>query len=112
LLFNEGYSAGPADVEERQALSEEAIRLARLLLRVYPAEPELLGLLALMLLQHSRLSARFDADGQLVLLEDQDRSLWDQGLIHEALALIDKALRHRRTGPFLVQAAIAALHAR
>jgi RNA polymerase sigma-70 factor (ECF subfamily) len=112
LLFNEGYSASPADVEERRALSEEAIRLVRLLLRVFPAEPELMGLLALMLLQHSRVSARFDAEGQLVLLEDQDRSSWDRGLIEEALALIDKALRHRRSGPFLVQAAIAALHAR
>jgi RNA polymerase sigma-70 factor (ECF subfamily) len=112
LLFNEGYSAGPADAEERRSLSEEAIRLARLLLRVFPAEPELMGLLALMLLQHSRIAARFDADGQLVLLEDQDRSLWDRGLIDEALALIDKALRHQRSGPFLLQAAIAALHAR
>jgi RNA polymerase sigma-70 factor (ECF subfamily) len=112
LVFNEGYSAGPADAEERRSLSEEAIRLARLLLRVFPAEPELMGLLALMLLQHSRIAARFDADGQLVLLEDQDRSLWDRGLIDEALALIDKALRHQRSGPFLLQAAIAALHAR
>jgi RNA polymerase sigma-70 factor (ECF subfamily) len=112
LVFNEGYSAGPADAEERRSLSEEAIRLARLLLRVFPAEPELMGLLALMLLQHSRIAARFEADGQLVLLEDQDRSLWDRGLIDEALALIDKALRHQRSGPFLLQAAIAALHAR
>jgi RNA polymerase sigma-70 factor (ECF subfamily) len=112
LLFNEGYSASPADAEERRALSEEAIRLTRLLLRVFPAEPELMGLLALILLQHSRVTARFDADGQLVLLEDQDRSLWDRELIDEALALIDKALRHGRSGPFLVQAAIAALHAR
>jgi RNA polymerase sigma-70 factor (ECF subfamily) len=112
LLFNEGYSAGPADAEERRALSEEAIRLARLLLRVFPAEPELMGLLALMLIQHSRVTARFDADGQLVLLEDQDRTLWDRELIDEAFVLLDKALRHRRTGPFLLQAGIAAMHAR
>ena len=112
LLFNEGYSAGPADAEERRSLSEEAIRLARLLLRVFPAEPELMGLLALMLTQHSRVAARFDAEGQLVLLENQDRSLWDRELIDEAFALLDKALRHGRTGPFLLQAGVAALHAR
>jgi RNA polymerase sigma-70 factor (ECF subfamily) len=112
LLFNEGYSAGPADAEERRSLSEEAIRLARLLLRVFPAEPELMGLLALMLTQHSRVAARFDAEGQLVLLENQDRSLWDRELIDETFALLDKALRHGRTGPFLLQAGIAALHAR
>ncbi len=95
-----------------QPLAEEAIRLARLLLRLYPAEPEIMGLTALMVLQHSRAAARFDAEGALVLLDDQDRSLWNRPLIAEGLALIDKAMRHARTGPYQVQAAIAALHAR
>ena len=114
LLFNEGYSAsgGGDGAAMRQPLAEEAIRLARLLLRLYPAEPEIMGLTALMLLQHSRASARFDAEGALVLLDDQDRRLWSRPLIAEGLALIDKAMRHARTGPYQVQAAIAALHAR
>jgi RNA polymerase sigma-70 factor (ECF subfamily) len=81
-------------------------------LRLFPTEPEIMGLLALMLLQHSRTPARFDADGAIVLLEDQDRKRWNQGMIAEGLALIDKAMRHRRRGPYQVQAAIAALHAR
>jgi len=113
LVFNEGYSA--ANSEEaplRAPLCDEAIRLARLLLRLFPAEPEIMGLTALMLLQHSRMAARFDAEGGIVLLEDQDRSLWNQGMIAEGLALIDKAVRHRSPGPYQVQAAIAALHAR
>lgn len=110
LVFNEGYSAGPKD-EARADLAEEAIRLGRLLLRIFQAEPEVMGLLALMLLQHSRQPARFDANGAAVLLEDQDRSLWRGKLVQEGLALIDKAMRHRRTGVYLVQAAIAALHA-
>ena len=110
LIFNEGYSAGhdPA----RAPLCDEAIRLARLLLRLFQTEPEIMGLTALMLLQQSRLPARFDADGEVVLLEDQDRSLWDAKLISEGLALIDKAMRHNRPGPYQVQAAIAATHAR
>ena len=111
LVFNEGYSAGPKD-EARGALADEAIRLGRLLLRMFQAEPEVMGLLALMLLQHSRSEARFDANGETVLLEDQDRSLWRDSLIQEGLALIDKAMRHKKTGAYLVQAAIAALHAR
>lgn len=111
LVFNEGYSAGPND-EARGRLSEEAIRLGRLLLRMFPAEPEAMGLLALMLLQESRAPARYDAQGQTILLEDQDRALWRPVLIQEGLALIDKAMRHRKTGTYLVQAAIAALHAR
>lgn len=111
LVFNEGYSAGPKD-EARGALADEAIRLGRLLLRMFQAEPEVMGLLALMLLQHSRSEARFDANGETVLLEDQDRSLWRDSLIQEGLALIDKAMRHRKTGAYLVQAAIASLHAR
>jgi RNA polymerase sigma-70 factor (ECF subfamily) len=110
LVFNEGYSAGEA--QARAQLCEEAIRLARLLLRLFPAEPEIMGLAALMLLQHARAAARFDAAGQIVLMEDQDRSLWDRKRITEGLALIDKAMRHRRPGPYQVQAAIAALHAR
>lgn len=110
LLFNEGYSAGndPA----RAPLCDEAIRLARLLLRLFQTEPEIMGLTALMLLQQSRLPARFDRTGGAVLLEDQDRALWDAKLISEGLALIDKAMRHNRPGPYQVQAAIAATHAR
>ncbi|MBX3481882.1 RNA polymerase sigma factor [Phenylobacterium sp.] len=110
LVFNEGYSAG--DNPERAQLCGEAIRLTRLLLRLFQAEPEIMGLLALMLIQHSRTPARFDADGQVVLLDDQDRGLWDRKLVTEGLALIDKAMRHRRPGAYQVQAAIAALHAR
>ncbi len=111
LVFNEGYSAGAGDLD-RAAFSLEAIRLARLLLRLYPAEPEIMGLLALMLLQQSRALARFDEAGEIVLLEEQDRRRWDRRMIVEGLALIDKAIRHRRRGPYQVQAAIAALHAR
>jgi RNA polymerase sigma-70 factor (ECF subfamily) len=81
-------------------------------LRLYPAEPEIMGLLALMLLQHARAPARFDAEGGVVLLENQNRALWNAEMIGEGLALIDKAMRHRRSGPYQVQAAIAALHAR
>lgn len=110
LVFNEGYSAGAGS--ERQALCDEAIRLARLLLRLYQTEPEVMGLLALFLLQHARSEARFDAGGEIVLLEDQDRSLWKAKPIQEGLALVDKALRHRRPGPYQIQAAIAATHAR
>jgi RNA polymerase sigma-70 factor (ECF subfamily) len=110
LLFNEGYS-GASD-PARLPLCDEATRLARLLLRLFPTEPEIMGLLALMLLQQSRIPARFDADGEAVLLEDQDRGLWDAKLIGEGLALVDKAMRHNRPGPYQVQAAIAALHAR
>jgi RNA polymerase sigma-70 factor (ECF subfamily) len=112
LVFNEGYSAGAEAAEVRARLSEEAIRLARLLQRLFQAEPEIMGLTALMLLQHARSPARFDADGAIVLLEDQDRSLWNRDLIAEGLALIDKAMRHHRAGPYQVQAAISALHAR
>ncbi|MDP3739581.1 MAG: RNA polymerase sigma factor [Hyphomonadaceae bacterium] len=111
LVFNEGYSAGPKD-EARGGLADEAIRLGRLLLRMFSAEPEVMGLLALMLIQHSRAEARFDSQGAIVLLEDQDRSLWRANLIQEGLVIIEKAVRHQRTGPYLVQAAIAALHAR
>jgi RNA polymerase sigma-70 factor (ECF subfamily) len=112
LLFNEGYSARREEAARRAELAAEAIRLARLLLHLFPAEPEIMGLLALLLLQGARTPARFDADGNVVLLEDQDRSLWDDTAIAEGLALIDKAIRHRRPGPYQIQAAIAALHAR
>ncbi|HLZ73402.1 RNA polymerase sigma factor [Phenylobacterium sp.] len=112
LVFNEGYSAGSDAAEARARLSEEAIRLARLLLRLFQAEPEIMGLTALFLLQHARAAARFDADGAIILLEDQDRTLWNRDMIGEGLALIDKAMRHRRPGPYQIQAAIAALHAR
>jgi RNA polymerase sigma-70 factor, ECF subfamily len=112
LVFNEGYSASAGEAPARAPLCDEAIRLARLLLRIFPTEPEIMGLAALLLLQHARAPARFDADGCIVLLEDQDRGLWNRRMIAEGLALIDKAMRHRRRGPYQVQAAIAALHAR
>ena len=112
LVFNEGYSAGAAERDDKAALPIEAMRLARLLLRLYPAEPEIMGLMALMLLHHSRSTSRFDATGEIILLDDQDRSLWDRRMIAEGLALIDKAMRHRQRGPYQVKAAIAALHAR
>ncbi len=113
LVFNEGYSAGGgAANDDRGALCDEAIRLARLLLRLFQGEPEIMGLTALMLLQHARTPARFDAAGQVVLLDDQDRALWNRRMIAEGLALLDKAIRHGRRGPYQIQAAIAALHAR
>jgi len=111
LIFNEGYSTGVED-EAKAALSDEAIRLGRLLLRLFQTEPEIMGLTALMLLQHARKAARFDAEGEVILLDDQDRALWNRPMIAEGLALIDKAMRHGRPGPYQVQAAIAALHAR
>ena len=109
LVFNEGYSAG--DEPQRAQLCAEAIRLGRLLLRLFQTEPEVMGLLALMLLQHSRTPARFAEDGSAVLLDDQDRGLWDRKMINEGVALIDKAVRHRQPGVYQVQAAIASLHA-
>ncbi|MEW9807365.1 RNA polymerase sigma factor [Mesorhizobium sp. ZMM04-5] len=112
LVFNEGYSASGGDVAMRLPLCDEAIRLARLLLRLFPAEPEIMGLTALLLLQHARADARFDADGSVILLEDQDRATWNANDIAEGLALVDKAMRHRAPGPYQIQAAIAALHAR
>jgi len=112
LVFNEGYSAGGGEAPARAPLCDEAIRLGRLLLRLFAGEPEIMGLAALMLLQHARAPARFDAAGAIILLEDQDRGLWHRPMIDEGLALLDKAMRHRRRGPYQVQAAIAALHAR
>ena len=111
LLFNEGYSASGGEVHVRAPLCDEAIRLARLLLRLFQSEPEIMGLTAMLLLQHARTPARLDADGAIILLEDQDRRLWNRAMIAEGLALIDKAMRHQRPGPYQVQAAIAALHA-
>lgn len=112
LVFNEGYSASGAESDRRRPFSEEAIRLTRLLLRLFPTEPEIMGLLALMLLQHARAGARLDANGQIILLEEQDRSLWDREMISEGLALVDKAMRHRRPGAYQIQAAIAGVHSR
>jgi RNA polymerase sigma-70 factor, ECF subfamily len=112
LVFNEGYSAPRHETAARWPLCAEAIRLARLLLGLFPNEPELMGLLALMLLQDARAAARFDADGAIVLLDDQDRSMWRRDQIAEGLVLLDKALRHHRRGSYQIQAAIAALHAR
>jgi RNA polymerase sigma-70 factor (ECF subfamily) len=112
LVFNEGYSASGGNTHVRTSLCEEAIRLARLLLRLFPSEPEVMGLVALLLLQHARAAARLDRDHEIVLLEDQDRSKWNRELIDEALVLVEKALRHRAPGPYQVQAAIAAVHSR
>ena len=111
LMFNEGYSATGGTAHVRASLCDEAIRLARLLVHLFPGSAEIMGLTALLLLQHSRTPARLDEQGEIVLLEDQDRSLWDRDQIGEGLALLDKALRHREPGPYQVQAAIAAIHA-
>jgi RNA polymerase sigma-70 factor, ECF subfamily len=111
LIFNEGYSRGHSDPAAAR-LCDEAIRLTRLLLQLFPAEPEIMGLCALMLLQHSRSPARTDVDGQIVLLEAQDRTRWTARMIAEGLALVDKALRHGAPGTYQVQSAIAAQHAR
>jgi RNA polymerase sigma-70 factor (ECF subfamily) len=112
LIFNEGYSASGGEAHFRAPLCEEAIRLTRLLLTLFPAEPEIMGLLALLLVQHARAPTRLDADGAIVLLDDQDRTRWDHDLIAEGLALIEKAARHSRPGPYQIQAAIAGVHAR
>jgi RNA polymerase sigma-70 factor (ECF subfamily) len=110
LVFNEGYSASSGTSLTRHDLSNEAIRLVRLLVDLLP-EPEAVGLLALMLLHESRRTARTSAAGELVLLPDQDRSLWNQELIQEGSALVERALSSGRFGPYTVQAAIAAVHA-
>ncbi|HEV3050381.1 MAG TPA: RNA polymerase sigma factor [Longimicrobium sp.] len=110
LVFNEGYSASSGASHIRADLSAEAIRLGRLLAELLP-EPEVLGLLALMLLHESRRAARTSPDGELVLLADQDRALWDRGMIAEGQALVERAIRSRRFGPYTLQAAISAVHA-
>ncbi len=110
LVFNEGYSASSGESVTRHDLSAEAIRLGRLLTELLP-EPEAIGLLALMLLHDARRSARTSPSGELILLEDQDRTLWNREQIREGLALIERALSSRRFGPYTLQAAIAAVHA-
>jgi RNA polymerase sigma-70 factor (ECF subfamily) len=110
LVFNEGYAASSGASLTRHDLSGEAIRLGRLLIELLP-EPEATGLLALMLLHESRRAARTSPDGDLVLLDAQDRALWDRALIAEGIALVERALASRRFGPFTLQAAIAAVHA-
>jgi RNA polymerase sigma-70 factor (ECF subfamily) len=110
LVFNEGYSASIGADLTREELTREAIRLGRLLMELLP-EPEVMGLLALMLLHESRCPARTSAEGELVLLAEQDRSLWDASLIAEGCALVERALGTRRFGPYCLQAAIAAVHA-
>ncbi len=110
LVFNEGYAASSGTSLTRADLSGEAIRLGRLLLALLP-EPEVMGLLALMLLQESRRTARTSATGELILLEDQDRSQWDRAHISEGVRLVEQALTSRRFGPYTLQAAIAAVHA-
>lgn len=110
LVFNEGYLASSGTSLVRSDVSSEAIRLGRLLVELLP-EPEAVGLLALMLLQESRRQARTSEDGDLILLEDQDRSRWDASMIAEGTRLVSQALRSRRVGPYAIQAAIAAVHA-
>jgi RNA polymerase sigma-70 factor, ECF subfamily len=110
LVFNEGYSASSGQALTRQTLAGEAIRLGRLLVELLP-EPEAIGLLALMLLHDSRTAARTSASGELVLLEDQDRSLWNREQMLEGTRLVERALASRRLGPYMIQAAIAAVHA-
>jgi RNA polymerase sigma-70 factor (ECF subfamily) len=107
LIFTRGYTAAP----DQAGLRPEAIRLAKLIATLMPDEPETLGLVALLLLHDSRSVARYDADGDVVLLADQDRSRWDHDEIAEAVGVLDRALRHGRPGPYQVQAAIAAQHA-
>ena len=109
-MFNEGYAASAGVLLTRHDLSSEAIRLGRLLVELLP-EPEALGLLALMLLHESRRAARTSASGELVLLQDQDRGLWNRDQIAEGTALVERALSSRLVGPYTIQAAIAAVHA-
>jgi RNA polymerase sigma-70 factor (ECF subfamily) len=110
LVFNEAYLSSRTDPPLRVDLAQEAIRLGRQLVELMPDEPEVLGLLALMLAHHARSVARFDAEGDLVVLEQQDRSLWDRSMIDEATRLIESAMRRRTIGRYQLQAAIAAVH--
>jgi RNA polymerase sigma-70 factor (ECF subfamily) len=111
LIFNEGYTAAAGDSLIRRELCAEAIRLGHTLVQLLPREPENLGLLALMLLHDSRRTARVSAEGELIPLDEQDRSLWDREQIAEGLQLVERALRSGATGPYQIQAAIAAVHA-
>ena len=111
LVFNEGYAATFGDARLRRPLCSEAIRLGRLLCELMPEEPEVRAVLALMLLHDSRRDARVDARGDIVLLDEQDRGLWDREQIREGVALVESALRAAPPGPYALQAAIAALHA-
>jgi RNA polymerase sigma-70 factor (ECF subfamily) len=111
LVFNEGYLASAGRQPARRDLAAQAVALTRLLHRLMPREPEVLGLLALLLLHESRAATRFDGWGRLVRLADQDRTRWNRALIAEATGLLDRALTQRASGPYQVQAAIAALHA-
>jgi RNA polymerase sigma-70 factor, ECF subfamily len=110
LIFNEGYAATAGDQLTRPDLSAEAIRLGRLLAELMPDEPEVTGLLALMLLIEARRPARTDADGALIRLADQDRSRWDRALIDEGQSLVRQCLRRDQPGPYQIQAAINAVH--
>ena len=110
LVFNEGYAASSGDALIRHELCAEAIRLARVVVSLLPDEPEATGLLALMLLHDARRDARVGTGGELILLDDQDRSLWDAGRIAEGRALVEWAIGERRPGPYQLQAAVAALH--
>ena len=110
LVFNEGYAASAGDSLIRSELCTEAVRLARLLARLMPDEPEVLGLLALLLLTEARLPARTGRDGELILLADQDRGRWDRALIAEGQQLVRACLRRNQPGPYQIQAAIAAVH--
>ena len=111
LIFNEGYGSTQDTAAARTALADEAIRLGRLLSSLFPTDPEVLGLLALMLLQQSRAPARFDANGEIVLLDEQDRSRWNRTLVDEGRLLLERAAVYQAPGPYQLQAAIVALHA-
>ncbi len=110
LIFNEGYAASSGERLVREELATEAIRLGRLLAELMPDEPEVLGLLALMVLLHSRRAARATAEGELVALPEQDRSLWDLDLIEQGQALVKRCLARNQPGPYQLQAAINAVH--
>ena len=111
LVFNEGYSAHAGTAVQRSELADEAIRLARLVLNLMPAEPEVMGLLALMQLHHARRAARCTEEGDLIPLEEQDRTRWDHAAIAQSASLAEAALRQRGFGAYTLQAAIAAVHA-